>query len=555
VKAARRSRADDQAALIEIVRRVEEAFNDAFALDSDALSFLDDEFGVPVWTYTATPQREHVSELLSLNMERLVEHAKEVVGSRRYVVKKAYIADRSLELIAHITKAAPSTLVEIMATHTGELELRHASERIVSWCVGVAFGRWRIDAPGGLGTATSEDTFGIPTQAPGSQVRESKAARDILVDDEGHPDDLVSKIVKPLEINWGDGAVAEAEAKLGGIRNWIQGEFLSLHCGQYSKSRRKAPIYWQLATPSASYSVWLYIHAFSKDTLFRVQNDYVAPKLAHEERRLEALTAELRDGATATERKALAEQQALVEELRAFLAEVRRVAPLWNPNLDDGVIINFAPLWRLVPQNKAWQKELKATWDALCEGKYDWAHLAMHLWPERVVPKCATDRSLAIAHGLEDVFWQEDAAGKWRARVQGAGFRVQEVIDGLVRERTSAAVKDALKSLLEAGGVQGAGSRVRGMRRVQGSDGRVQGSGGGVQQRSSGTPNPDPQTLDAVKQAIAVGNGGASKSEVLAATSLTDAQWNIVINALLAAGTVTKTGAARGTRYHLTTDD
>ncbi len=76
------------------------------------------------------------------------------------------------------------------------------------------------------------------------------------------------------------------------------------------------------------------------------------------------------------------------------------------------MIINFAPLWRLVPQNKAWQKELKSTWDALCEGKYDWAHLAMHLWPERVVPKCATDRSLAIAHGLEDVFWVEGSRRK-----------------------------------------------------------------------------------------------------------------------------------------------
>ena len=59
---------------------------------------------------------------------------------------------------------------------------------------------------------------------------------------------------------------------------------------------------------------------------------------------------------------------------------------------------------------------MKATWDALCEGKYDWAHLAMHLWPERVVPKCATDRSLAIAHGLEDVFWVEGDDGKWKPR-------------------------------------------------------------------------------------------------------------------------------------------
>jgi hypothetical protein len=40
----------------------------------------------------------------------------------------------------------------------------------------------------------------------------------------------------------------------------------------------------------------------------------------------------------------------------------------------------------------------------------------MHLWPERVVPKCAKDRSLAIAHGLEDVFWVEGTDGKWTAR-------------------------------------------------------------------------------------------------------------------------------------------
>ncbi len=76
----------------------------------------------------------------------------------------------------------------------------------------------------------------------------------------------------------------------------------------YSKSRRKAPIYWQLATASVDYSAWLYIHVFTKDTFFRVQNDFVAPKLAHEERRLGALTVELRAGATAAHRKELAAQ-------------------------------------------------------------------------------------------------------------------------------------------------------------------------------------------------------------------------------------------------------
>jgi hypothetical protein len=163
----------------------------------------------------------------------------------------------------------------------------------------------------------------------------------------------------------------------------------------YTMSRRKAPIIWQLSTPSASYSVWLYIHSFTKDTLFEVQNDYATPKLAHEERKLEALRRES-GRAKAADRKALAAQESFVEELRAFLEEVKRVAPLWSPDLDDGVNINFAPLWRLVPQHKPWQKELKGTWDALCAGEYDWAHLAMHLWsccsaPRIVVSPSRTD--------------------------------------------------------------------------------------------------------------------------------------------------------------------
>ncbi|WP_408890107.1 hypothetical protein ACJ2CR_02560 [Myxococcus faecalis] len=331
------------------------------------------------------------------------------------------------------------------------------SDSLFSWLVGVAFGRFdpRL-ATGERPIPPEPGPFDpLPSRSPGMYPEgEDPADRpDILVDDEGHADDLAVRAQ----------AVAE-RVKVDvpeNLRSWLAREFFPLHIKMYSKSRRKAPIYWQLATPSASYSVWLYIHAFSKDTLFRVQNDYVGPKLAHEERRLESLTSELRDGATAAQRKTLAAQEAVVDELRAFLDEVKRVAPLWKPNLDDGVIINFAPLWRLVPQNKSWQKELKSTWDALCEGKYDWAHLAMHLWPERVVPKCAKDRSLAIAHGLEDVFWVEGTDGRWTARKTPT-----RSVDELVRERTSPAVKSALKSLLEAptaagksGGRRGGGRR------------------------------------------------------------------------------------------------
>lgn len=316
-----------------------------------------------------------------------------------------------------------------------------ASSALTAWLIGIAFGRFdeRL-ATGERALPPEPEPFDpLPFRSPGMYPEGEEPAdrADILVDDEGHTKDLTGHVQR-----WAEHVGSEVPADL---RHWLAREFFALHIKMYSKSRRKAPIYWQLATPSASYSVWLYIHAFSKDTLFRVQHDYVAPKLAHEERQLETLRAEAGPDPVTAQRKAIEAQEAFVEELRAFLDEVKRVAPLWNPDLDDGVIINFAPLWRLVPQLKPWQKELKSTWDALSAGKYDWAHLAMRLWPERVVPKCADDRSLAIAHGLEDVFWYQDDDEKWKPRDEPT-----KAIDALVKERTSAAVKAALKSLLEA---------------------------------------------------------------------------------------------------------
>ncbi len=185
-----------------------------------------------------------------------------------------------------------------------------------------------------------------------------------------------------------------------------------------SRANRKAPIYWQLAdTPCGLVlGVDLRSTAFSQGTLFG-QRPRRSPKLKLEERRLTELTQEAGPSPTKSQREAVTEQEAFVDELRAFRDEVARVAPLWNPDLDDGVVINAAPLWRLFPQHKVWQKEVKGYWDELIARKYDWAHLAMHLWPEHVVPKCQDDRSLAIAHDLEAEFWQEGADGKWRRSV------------------------------------------------------------------------------------------------------------------------------------------
>ena len=100
----------------------------------------------------------------------------------------------------------------------------------------------------------------------------------------------------------------------------------------------------------------------------------------------------------------------LASELKDFQDELLRIAKFWKPNLNDGVQITAAPLWKLF-QLRAWQTKLKQTWKDLEKGKYDWAHLAYSIWPERVIRTSHKDRSYAIAHDLESDLWEEIETG------------------------------------------------------------------------------------------------------------------------------------------------
>jgi len=336
---------------------------------------------------------------------------------------------------------------------------------LVSWTIGRAFGRFDIPSSEGARAEREFDPFQpLPRLPPAcrSDCTSRMEELDVLTCDAGTPSDIcrASTIaLQSLELAaYDDDAIAAGLGKP--LRAWFRENFFSIHLEMYSQSRRSSPIYWQLATPSASYSVWCYYHRLNRDTFFRILREYVGSKVDHEEGKLNALRQEAGAHSPNNRRKAIAAQENLVDELRTFKVEMTRIAPLWYPNLNDGVIINFAPLWRLVPQNRSWQKDCKTVWDELVKGDYDWAHLAMHLWPERVVPKCKDDRSLAIAHGLEEQFWHEDDKGKWQNR------DVDEVfVTKLISERSSTAVKAALHDLLSAptpGGNGNSRSRRRG---------------------------------------------------------------------------------------------
>jgi hypothetical protein len=222
----------------------------------------------------------------------------------------------------------------------------------------------------------------------------------ILVDDANHPEDIVARVREAIEVIWKDRAEAieqEACGILGvkTLRDYFRrpATFFADHLKRYSKSRRQAPIYWPLSTKSGSYTLWLYYHRLTDQTLHTCLADFLDPKIRKIQAELDAAHA---DGSTRA-----AELREFLDELKDLHDEIERVIKLpWKPNLNDGVLITASPLWKLFRLPK-WQKDLKACWDKLAKGDYDWAHLAYTIRPREVEKACEKDRAIAIAHDLE----------------------------------------------------------------------------------------------------------------------------------------------------------
>lgn len=308
-------------------------------------------------------------------------------------------------------------------------------EAHISYLLGCAFGRWDIRfATGERQPDTLPDPFAPLPVCPPGMLQNDKALpaqehqlpegyplhitwSGVLVDDEGHRYDALDQVHRALRVVWNDNAGAVEEescAKLAckSLRDYFRrsGGFFADHLKRYTKSSRRAPIYWPLATATGSYTLWIYYPNLSTQTLYVAINDFVEPKL----RQIADNAAALRNKSGARSR----DEEKQFETLQAFeleMIELRdtllEIAQRYQPNHGDGVQITAAPLWPLF-RHKPWQKILKDTWGKLEKGDYDWAHLAMSYWPTRIREKCKSDKSLAIAHDLVELYVEPDAIAK-----------------------------------------------------------------------------------------------------------------------------------------------
>lgn len=330
------------------------------------------------------------------------------------------------------------------------------TEAYFSYFVGIIFGRWDIRyATGEIQPPVLQDPFAqLPMCPPGMlqniegvPVEPNDVPSDysikiswsgILVDDKGNKDDIIGRIRDVMKMIWKEkvGDVEQEACDIFGIltlREYFAkpSMFFADHLKRYSKSRRQAPIYWSLSTPSGSYTLWIYYHRLTDQTLYTCVIDFVEPKLEDLSKTLECL--KRKTGRSPKEEKEIEKLTDLELELKDFKSELLRIAKFWKPNLNDGVQIIASPLWQFI-QLKSWQKKLKETWDKMESGEYDWAHLAYSIWPERVIRASQKDRSYAIAHDLEDVLWTEVPKGNSKSEWIAKKLR-EEDIQALVNKK------------------------------------------------------------------------------------------------------------------------
>ena len=303
---------------------------------------------------------------------------------------------------------------------TPELNTDH-----ISYALGVALGRFGPpNAPGILDPATADLTHALP---------DGIAFLDGTLDSDSETDSLGHSATALLRKTWQ--THPPEDTKRSDLREYLRLDFFSNIHRQMYENR---PIHWPLSSEKKTFVAWINIHRWHTNTLRNLLANHLHPA----KQRLESQLADLRTARNSSDpkvaraaEKRLPKLEKLHAELTQFIADVskcgeqgpppagpkapkrERDAP-YDPDLDDGVMVNSAALWPLLaPQ---W-KDPKKWWKELCAAKgrkdYDWSHLAAKYFPERVDQKCQQDPSLGVAHGC---FWKyhPERAYAWELRLQ-----------------------------------------------------------------------------------------------------------------------------------------
>jgi len=261
----------------------------------DAADFVEQEMGIhpSALPRTPLPPGTDLAALMALPMERLVAAAAERGGNLRVLTQKNYVVDRRIEVLAHAFQVHPEVVIAARRV-TGVLPPGHAHETVLgvaSYLVGCAFGRWdvRIGRDPSAAPPMSDDPFapvpvcppgmlvgpdGFPAQSPPADYPLRFTDHRVLLDEPGHPADIGAAIEATAAALVDDppGVLEELARLLGttDLPTYLRKRFFKDHLSRYSKSRRRAPIYWPLTTPSRAWTAWVYAPTLTREAIYAV---------------------------------------------------------------------------------------------------------------------------------------------------------------------------------------------------------------------------------------------------------------------------------------------
>ena len=294
------------------------------------------------------------------------------------------------------------------ASNYNIIDKKVMAQEIVMTLVGMAFGRWNTAyTKGEKAVPAFGDVFdALPFMPVVSQGDEPcpKALHvpedGIMTNDANSPLCLSAHVREVMHELWGDRAddlEYELCSLIGckSLQAYLQSPtgFFDYHFKRYTKSRRKAPIYWLLASEDGSVDYWVYYPKLSKNTLPQL--------IIHLREQGEQVRTTLNAALAAHDKAQEAQQRAKQAQVEGMMEVLNRLlAAGYTPNHDDGVPVTAAPLCHLAA-SRLWRQECEKNMEQLESGDYDWSHLAMSMYPARVTQKAKKDWCMALTHGLE----------------------------------------------------------------------------------------------------------------------------------------------------------
>src|SRR5262249_39414786 len=126
--------------------QVQERLHDVISLNDAGQQYLDVEVGSHPAALPTDPliDEGRVKRWYRLPIDRVIDEAVAEQGGSRSVVNLSFIADRRLEVLAHSLRRHPSVIAETrqrLALMPPDA-LSSCADALVSYLIGIAFGRW-----------------------------------------------------------------------------------------------------------------------------------------------------------------------------------------------------------------------------------------------------------------------------------------------------------------------------------------------------------------------------------------------------------------------------